>query len=147
MKSKTRTSLPKKAKGKQPSTPPSPPAAEPQYPATDQGLTEAFFDTDEVNAYIHATDKIREALKRGDKEVSLPTEFLDNSISNIIPFSDPTIVGAWNRCCDLVELPEKKRGVEGPTGDDMFLRHHILVGHALKFKRGANKPPEGGGPF
>ncbi|MCU1336672.1 MAG: hypothetical protein JWO19_2253 [Bryobacterales bacterium] len=147
MKSKTRNPLPKKTKSKQPAAPPNPPPAEPEYPATEQGLTEAFFDTDEVNAYIDATDKIREAQKRGDKEVSLPTEFLYNSISNIIPFSDGTIVDAWNRCCDLVGLPEKKRGVEGPTGDDMFLRHHIQVGHALRYKNRDNKPRGEEDPF
>src|SRR5258708_5422840 len=119
-----------KRKGKPTAMAPSPPAPEkPEYPATEQGLTEAFFDTDEVNAYIAATDKIREALERGDKEVSLPTEFLYNSISNLLPFSDPTIVNAWNRCCDLVELPEKKRGRDEMKGEDMFLRHRITVGH------------------
>jgi hypothetical protein len=133
-----------KRKSKPISGAPNPP---PDYPATEQGLTEAFFDTDEVNAYIDATDKIHDARKRGEKEVSLPTEFLYNAICNIIPFSDPTIVDTWNRCCDLVGLPEKKRGVEAPTGEDMFLRHAIRVSHALSF-RNRDKAPEGeGGPF
>src|SRR5229473_1595364 len=96
-----------KRTGKTTATAPSPPApAKPEYPATEQGLTEAFFDTDEVNAYIDATDKIRVALNRGDPEVSLPTEFLYNAISNTLSFTDPKIVAAWNRACDLVGLPE-----------------------------------------
>lgn len=133
--------------GKPGSATPNPPA--PEYPATEQGLTEAFFDTDEVNAYIAATDKIRKAMDRGDPEVSLPTEFLYNAISNTLSFTDPKIVAAWNRACDLVGLPEKKQGVEGFTGADMFAHRNITVGHALRFKTSRKEEGEGGegGPF
>src|SRR5579872_3460240 len=69
----------------------------PEYERNESGLWSAFFDTDEMSEYVTATNKILAAIKRGDKEVALPTEFLRHAISNIINFRDPLIVAAWNR--------------------------------------------------
>jgi len=147
MKTKNTNPSPKKAKSKPPAVPKSPP--DPEYPQTESGLWEAFFDTDEMSAYVQATEKIREAEERGDEEVSLPTEFLSDAIANTVNFTDAKIIAAWNRCCDLAGLPEKKRDVEGVSASHMHLRRNLKVGHALKLKKRGQEEQEGGegGPF
>jgi hypothetical protein len=115
----------------------------PDYPPTENGLWEAFFDTDEMAAYLSATKKIDAALKRGDAEVALPTEFLSQAISNRINFDDRRIVDAWNRCCDLVGLPDQKKTFgAGPGVDDMRLREDAKIGHALTLKTGSDDTEE-----
>lgn|SRR5579885_3376469 len=122
----------------------------PEYPATEEGLWQAFFDTDEMMEYVHATDKIRAAQERGEAEVALPTAFLARVIANNINFDDPQIVAAWNRCCDLVGLPEKSIEVPGPTADEMRTAHEVKAMRIGPFKRPKADDQDdsgGGGPF
>lgn len=105
------------------------------YPATEDGLWEAFFETDEMLEYVEASDKINAALERGDAEVALPTAFLAKTISGKVNFQDPEIVAAWNRCCDLVGLPDKKVAEPpGPSGDDMRARHEVTASPKIRYK-------------
>ena len=109
----------------------------PHYAPTEDGLWEAFFDTDEMLEYVHATDKIHAAQERGEKEVSLPTEFLARVIANKINFDDPEIVAAWNRCCDLVGLPEQKKGEPGGPAPAEMRAHRDVA----KMKPITYEPP------
>jgi hypothetical protein len=120
----------------------------PQYPATEDGLWQAFFDTDEMYEYIAATDKIHAAQKRGDTEVALPTAFLARVIANRINFDDPEIVAAWNRCCDLVGLPDKKEAQPGPSPGETRTLHDVTA-TPIRFKeRPKNETgDEEDGPF
>src|SRR5579871_1484938 len=122
----------------------------PNYPATEDGLWEALFNTDEMMDYVQATDKINEALERGDAEVALPTAFLARAISNRVNFDDPHIVAAWNRCCELVGLPEKRIEVRGPTADEMRTAHEVKPMRIGPFKRPKEDEKDdsgSGGPF
>jgi hypothetical protein len=122
----------------------------PDYPATEDGLWEALFDTDEMMEYVHASDKIHAAAKRGDAEVALPTAFLAHVICNRVNFDDPHIVAAWNRCCDLVGLPEKRIDVPGPTADEMRTAHEVKpmrIGPLKRSKEEDKDDGDGGGPF
>jgi hypothetical protein len=111
------------------------PDEHPLYPQTEDGLWQAFFDTDEMADYLDATNKINAARERGDAEVSLPVAFLSRAIANNINFDDRRIVDAWNRCCDIVNLPgQKKTFGAGPGVDEMRIRNEVTVGHALTLK-------------
>lgn len=116
----------------------------PDYPSTEDGLWEALFETDEMMEYVQATDKIHSAIERGDAEVALPAEFLARAISNKVNFDDPYIVAAWNRCCELVGLPEKRIEVPGPSADEMRTGRDVKTMRIGPLKR-SKKDDEGDG--
>ena len=115
----------------------------PPYPKTVNGLWAAFFDTDEMAEYHAATNKISAALKRGDKEVSLPTEFLAKRLPQAVPFHDKEFVDAWNRVCDEVGMPEHKMPLPEEAKDPMVLQDDLQVRKALNLKKASDEDEEG----
>jgi hypothetical protein len=120
----------------------------------EEEIWQELFMTREMEEYLDTSDKITAAQERGDKEVSVPTDLAVSAIANSINFRDPKLMEAWNRCCDLVGLPEKKRSVEfpkeGPTGKDMVTLRDITVYKAIRFKKRTKDDKGGsgaGGPF
>ena len=120
----------------------------------EEGLWQELFMTPEMEEYLDTSDKITAAQERGDKEVSVPTDLAVRAIAGSINFRDPKMVEAWNRCCDLMGLPEKKRSLEGPkegpTGKDMVTLRDITVYKAIRFKKRTKDDKGGsgaGGPF
>ena len=119
---------------------------QPIYPATQSGLWTAFFDTDEMAEYVAATNKISAAIKRGDKEVSLPTEFLAKRLPQAIPFHEKEYVDAWNRVCDEVGMPDQKMPLPEEKTDPMVLQNDLNVGKKISLKE-SPAPDEEDGPF
>ncbi len=116
----------------------------------EERLWEALFETDEMMEYVEATEKINSAIERGDAAVSLPTAFLARAISNRVNLDDPHIVAAWNRCCELAGLPEKKIEVPGPTADEMRTAHAVKpmrIGPLKRPKEDGKDDGGSGGPF
>lgn len=132
----------------------SPVSSSGRVPPMEEELWQELFMTHEMEEYLDASDKIDAARERGDKEVSVPTDLAVRAIAGSINFRDPKMVEAWNRCCDLVGLPGKKRSVEfpkeGPTGKDMVTLRDITVYKAIRFKKRTKDDKGGsgaGGPF
>lgn len=121
-------------------------AGKPLRPPTVNDLWAAFFDTDEMAEYLAATNKIRAAVNRGDKEVSLPTEFLAKRLPDVIPFHDRDFVDAWNRVCDEVGLPEQKMPFPEEKADPMVLQNDLHVGRKINLKKSPAGDEEDG-PF
>ena len=89
--------------------------------------------------------KIGKALENGDKEVSLPTEFLAKWIPETIRMEHREVIEAWNQSCDAAGFPDKKMPAPEPPPDPMVLNETVNVGHALPLKKGQTDSEEG--PF
>jgi hypothetical protein len=96
--------------------------------------------------YLAATNKISAAIERGDKEVSLPTEFLAKRLPQVIPFHDKEYVDAWNRVCDEVGRPDQKMLAPEEKADPMVLQNDLPVGRKISLKESPT-PDEEDGPF
>ena len=105
-----------------------------KLPPTEDALWAAFLETDEVAEYIAATDKISEAIERGEEEVSLPTAFLAKRLPQTIPFHDEAYVVAWNRVCDEAGKPGRKKPLPEAAPDPMVLQKDIKV-RSLRLKK------------
>ena len=121
--------------------------AQPMRPDDEQQIWLHFLGTDIMAEYLAATDKIHKALDAGEKEVSLPAEFLAKWIPQTVRMEDREVVAAWNASCDAAGFPDRKVPDPEPPPDPMVLNQSVPIGHALPLKKNPPADEEEGGPF
>jgi hypothetical protein len=78
-----------------------------------EALQAEFIETDEMADYLDFTEKVRDAVERGDSEVTVPTAFLARVIPSFQPLDFPHLREAYNALCDRHGLPEARQSGKG----------------------------------